>query len=170
MFSKREAAEFLSISPRSLERYTRQGRIRAHYQKGRGHPVPIYEEGDLEALKADLGPTLAPPSGKATATSETVSFRLDKHYRARLIDEGEKRGISAGAYARLLVIDTLEDGEHERLRTDLGELRRLVALLSEDLATAAMALLLHGGRVEQEAEAREWVIANLRAVGGGRKE
>jgi hypothetical protein len=170
MFSKREAADFLAVSVRSLERYTTQGRVHAHYRKGRGHPIPEYEEEDLLALKAGLEPALAPPSAKALLSSEPLSFRLDEHYLKRLGEAGQKRGISAGAYARLLVIDALEEGEGERLRGDMAELRRLVELIGEDLASATLALLVHGGNVEQEPEARDWVLANLRTAGGRKKE
>ncbi len=170
MFSKQEAADFLGVSKRTLERYASQGRVRAIYRKGRGHPVPEYEEEDLLSLKAGLEPALSPPPGKALPSSEPLSFRLDEHYLKRLGEEGEKRGISAGAYARLLVIDALEEGERERLRGDVAELRRLVVLIGEDLASATLALLVHGGNVEQEPEARDWVLANLLTAGGRKKE
>ena len=49
---------------------------------------------------------------------------------------------------------------------EVGELRRLLQMLADDLASATVACLLHGGQVEQEAEARQWVLANFRTAIG----
>ena len=165
MLSKKVAAEFLGVCPRSLERYTRDGRISARYERGRARKTPVYDETDLAALKAELEET-APARPKpvmAATVADPVGFRLAAEYLNRLDEEGAKRGMGRNAYARLLVVDALERGEFLRIREDMSELRSLLRLLGEDMASAAFALLLHAGHIGDEAEAREWVRANLKA-------
>jgi excisionase family DNA binding protein len=70
--NKIEAAEFLGISPRSLERYTASGRIAAAYVKGRTRPTLEYSREDLDAFKAELEapvekPIVPNPDTKALA-------------------------------------------------------------------------------------------------------
>ena len=51
---KDEAAQFLGISTRTLELYTKQGRIGGHYEKGKTRPVLVYEEAEVKRLKDEL--------------------------------------------------------------------------------------------------------------------
>lgn len=52
--NKKEAAAFLAVSERALERYAQQGRLSVRYEKGKTKPTPVYDEGELKALKAEL--------------------------------------------------------------------------------------------------------------------
>ena len=77
--NKEEAAKFLDVSVRTLERLTQQGRIGVRYEKGRTRPTPVYDESELERVKPDIESKLYPhrptvqPSNLATAaaTGET---------------------------------------------------------------------------------------------------
>jgi excisionase family DNA binding protein len=52
--NKQEAAEFLGVGVRALERYMQQGKLGARYEKGKTRPVAVYDVGELRALKAEL--------------------------------------------------------------------------------------------------------------------
>ena len=50
--NKKEAAEFLGISVRPLERYVQQGRISVRYEKGKTRPTANFDPAELETLDA----------------------------------------------------------------------------------------------------------------------
>lgn len=52
--TKKEAAEYLGVTERTLERYTSQGRLGVRYEKGKTHNVASYDVGELERFKAEL--------------------------------------------------------------------------------------------------------------------
>ncbi len=52
--TKKEAALFLGMSERTLERYTSQNRIGVRYEKGKTFEVAVYEQGELERFKTEL--------------------------------------------------------------------------------------------------------------------
>ncbi len=52
--TKQEAATFLTVSVRALERYTQQNRLAVRYEKGKTRPVLVYEQSELERFKAEL--------------------------------------------------------------------------------------------------------------------
>ncbi|BAZ69153.1 hypothetical protein NIES4106_39240 [Fischerella sp. NIES-4106] len=59
--NKQQAAEFLGVSVRALERYVQQGRISVKYEKGRTRPTANFNQSELEAFKAELNqPTIKP--------------------------------------------------------------------------------------------------------------
>lgn len=51
---KKQAAAFLSVTVRSLQRYTAQGKISARYRKTKGGEEADYDEQELTLLKATL--------------------------------------------------------------------------------------------------------------------
>lgn len=59
--NKQQAAEFLGVSVRALERYTQQGRISAQYQKGKTRPTVAYDENEIKEFKEELERTLHKP-------------------------------------------------------------------------------------------------------------
>lgn len=59
--NKQEAADYLGVSIRALERYVQQGRISVTYEKGKTRPTAHFEPTELEAFKAELEqPTIKP--------------------------------------------------------------------------------------------------------------
>ncbi len=52
--TKEQAAEILSMTTRAVERYTKQNRLSATYERGRTRPVPMYDEAEVKALAAAL--------------------------------------------------------------------------------------------------------------------
>lgn len=52
--NKKEAAQFLGISARSLERYTKARRMGVTYAPGKTRPVATYDDDELAAFKDEL--------------------------------------------------------------------------------------------------------------------
>ena len=70
--NKQEAAEFLGVSVRALERYVQQGRIGVRYEKGKTRPTANFDPSELEAFKEELNqPTVKPAfESRQTATDQ----------------------------------------------------------------------------------------------------
>jgi excisionase family DNA binding protein len=56
--NKKDAAEFLGVSVRAVERYTQQGKLSVTYTKGRTRPVAEYRQDELDALRAEINANL----------------------------------------------------------------------------------------------------------------
>jgi excisionase family DNA binding protein len=56
--NKKDAAEFLGVSVRAVERYTQQGKLSVTYTKGRTRPVAEYRPEELDNLRAEIGANL----------------------------------------------------------------------------------------------------------------
>jgi excisionase family DNA binding protein len=52
--TKEQAAEILGMTTRAVERYTKQNRLSATYERGRTRPVPVYDEAEVKALASSL--------------------------------------------------------------------------------------------------------------------
>jgi len=59
---KDEAAKYVGCSVRSLENYTKQGRIGVRYERSKTRPVALYSRAELDRLKAELESTLYAPA------------------------------------------------------------------------------------------------------------
>lgn len=59
--NKQEAADYLGVSVRALERYVQQGKISVRYEKGKTRPTANFDPTELEAFKDELNqPTVKP--------------------------------------------------------------------------------------------------------------
>jgi hypothetical protein len=56
--NKQQAADYLGVSVRAVERYTQQGKLSVHYEPGRTRPVAVYREEELRPLKAEIAANL----------------------------------------------------------------------------------------------------------------
>jgi len=56
--NKQQAADFLGVSVRAVERYTQQGRLSVHYEPGKTRPVAAYREDELELLRKEIAANL----------------------------------------------------------------------------------------------------------------
>lgn len=92
--------------------------------------------------------------------SKPVSFRLASTFAKQLAARSAAHNESPGAYARRLVIEGLNDTDHERLHAEIAELRTSLEALREILATAVAALLARAGKCDVN-EAQEWVQQTL---------
>lgn len=70
--NKLQAAGFLGVSVRALERYVQQGRIGVRYEKAKTRPTANFDPTELEAFKEELNqPTVKPAfESRQTATDQ----------------------------------------------------------------------------------------------------
>lgn len=52
--NKKEAAEYLNVSTRAIERYTAQGKLTPTYEKGRTGLAPVYDQEQLDQVKKQM--------------------------------------------------------------------------------------------------------------------
>jgi hypothetical protein len=96
---------------------------------------------------------------------ESISFRLSETYMNALMKRAAGGRVSAGEYARQVVIDHMEDAMRERLEEELYRLQTEIAFLRGDFATTVEALLvLVGAGNVKPLEAQAWVEERLRQV------
>ncbi len=69
MLTKQQAAEFLGVTVRTLERYTQEGKIGGRYEKGKTRSVLVYDESELRAFKAELETKTYKPAVNPTPTN-----------------------------------------------------------------------------------------------------
>ncbi len=126
--NKQEAAEFLGVSVRALERYVQQGRIGGRYEKGKTRPTLVFDKAELEAFKAELeqkiykpvvessNPDNAASSDKGLAKLSENSLKQPEHTEfeafSAIIEallERQSSSSSTPAYHKLLL--TLADAQ-----------------------------------------------------------
>lgn len=99
---------------------------------------------------------------------KTVGFQLDEEYLERLEKVAAKFQMSAGQYARRLVMDALDDTERKVIKEEVSELNENVEDLRLCLADSVEAILTTLGSSEKlvisKEQAREWVDDNIRAA------
>lgn len=107
--NKTEAAQFLGIGVRSLERYTGDGRIVAHKVKGKTGPTLDYAPDDLErfkiGLEAPLEDSPVPPPNSATALA-----RLPRPASSALMSTRRERERPSVGVEHLLLLRLDEAG------------------------------------------------------------
>lgn len=94
---------------------------------------------------------------------KTVGFLLDEEYLERLEKRAAKHKMSAGQFARRLVIDALDDTERKVIKEEISELNESVEDLRLCLADSVEAILAATKNVSKD-RAREWVDENIRAA------
>ena len=101
---------------------------------------------------------------------KTVGFQLDEEYLKRLEEKAGKLQMSAGQYARRLVMDALDDSERQVIKEEISDLNENVEDLRECLAVSVEAILANinpeekNKKVISKERAREWVDENIRAA------
>jgi excisionase family DNA binding protein len=122
--NKHQAAEFLGVSVRALERYTKTRKISARYEKGRTKPTPVYDEAELREFKSKIetpthSPAVIPPDNDSgtkalSPLSQTTTLTKNPDGLGQLItafamldermltlkEAAEFSGISEGALRR----------------------------------------------------------------------
>jgi excisionase family DNA binding protein len=75
--TKEDAAAFLGVSTRAIERYTSSGRLSVRYEKGKTRPRAIYNKEELIQLKAELeNPSLIRPQVQQPGASNNQSLAI----------------------------------------------------------------------------------------------
>jgi len=164
--TEQEAALYLHLNVRTLQRYRAKGKLSYREVKGKTRPVIEYDKLDLDRLRVELeGQRTAgkKPKPAPKPPNPRVSFALTPEGQAELEREAQRYGMSTGEYARRLAREGLES----RFASEAAELRNRVKLLETELAktrkefAAGFEVLLEYGGLDP-AEAKRWVTENLR--------
>lgn len=148
IMTKSEAAAALGVSVRTVERLCSAGKLTKGREKAKTRPRVVFERAQVEALKVELESTETEVFRRLNTEKpkETVAFRMDPFYLARLSEEGASRGLSGQQYARKLVIQGLEDSRIGGAQQEIESLKRGLADLFYTILVASC------GASEREAE------------------
>ncbi|RAM48058.1 MAG: DNA-binding protein [Hapalosiphonaceae cyanobacterium JJU2] len=98
--NKQQAAEFLGVSVRALERYVQQGRIGVKYEKGKTRPTANFNPTELETFKEELNQ----PSYKPVVEPRQITTEPIESSDKLVHDVGE-----ISEFGSLAVVDHLSD-------------------------------------------------------------
>jgi excisionase family DNA binding protein len=168
--TKEEVAELLSCSTRQVERYTSAGELSVTYEKGTTRKVPVYNRGEVEALKERLDrPTIKPAIARpdesqalmttgndklASQLSELVAIASAKVQQANL----DKMADAFSALAEAI------EGLKERVNNPSIQIADKVMLTLQDAATLSslsrnhLLEAIHDGRLKAKIIGRGWRI------------
>ena len=119
--NKKQAAEFLGVSVRALERYVQQGKLTVRYEKGKTRPTANFDQTELEAFKEELNqPTIKP----AVETRQIAT---------EVYDEADIVPVEVAGFGEITVVDRLA-GMVEMLITR-GDKKPAVPIESKILLT-----------------------------------
>ncbi len=160
--TKKEAAEFLGVTERTLERYTSQNRIGVRYEKGKTSDVAAYDRGELERFKTELErPTHRPAiqrmsseNGSPTNIGNPDSTALSPLASFDVIE----RIITATAAATVQAIDVTRD---ERPPVEIAD--KVLLTLSEaqalcGLSRAVLRSAIDAGDLKAQTIGRAWRV------------
>lgn len=144
--NKKEAAEYLNVSTRAIERYTAQGKLTPTYEKGRTGPAPVYDQAQLDELKRQMDEA-------AAATHSAV--KPDKSDKRDKADNGDKDGalvLRSGSRADLAAFIAALDRARGQSITDIAA-KPLLTRAEAQRYTGLSRELLHeavtSGRVKE---------------------
>ncbi|WP_309710280.1 hypothetical protein [Armatimonas sp.] len=163
VMSEQEAAQYLSVTARTLLNYRKSGRLSYRLAQGKTRPVIEYDRANLERLKAELIARTEVPKTPKPTRLKRVTFGLAAHDYEELSGEAKKYDMKPGEYARRLMRESLESnlkGEIRELHTKDAKSREELKRLRNDVAGAFEALL-EFMKLSPE-EASQWVTENLR--------
>jgi len=69
--NKKEAASYLGVSTRAIERYTQKGLLSVKYEGGKTRPVAVYDSEELDKLKEELETTIYKPAIESSSPTPT---------------------------------------------------------------------------------------------------
>ena len=127
---KRQAANFLGVSTRTIERLVASGKLVQKRQKGKTRPVGVFAEADLKRVKNELDkarPEEVFGRPNTPKPQDAIGFRLDPFYVKKLTEIGKQSGMSPSEYARRLVIRSLEGQIQSGTADELTALRKSLA-------------------------------------------
>ena len=127
---KKEAAEYLGVSTRTLERLATAGKLTKGRARKKTRPVVVYDKKELAALKKVLEssrPSEVFGRPNTLKPLDAIGFRLDPFYVKKLTEIGKQSGMSPSEYARRLVIRSLEGQTQSGTADELTALRKSLA-------------------------------------------
>ncbi|MBW4636291.1 MAG: helix-turn-helix domain-containing protein [Iphinoe sp. HA4291-MV1] len=157
--NKQEAADFLGVSVRALERYVQQGRISVRYEKGKTRPTAHFDSSELEVFKTEL----EQPSYKPAVESRQIATEQQPETDKPVLYTGE-----ISEFGEISVVDKLSSiieallGKTEnqpsvpigdKLLLTLAEAQALTGLSKEILRDA-----IAQGKLKAKIIGRSWRI------------
>lgn len=103
--NKQEAADFLGVSVRTLERHTKASRVAARYEKGKTSDVLVYDREELERFKAELESPIHLPTIEAATPTNRMENQTPTNSDTTLarFGEGGNLGGDANEFAFVLM-------------------------------------------------------------------
>ena len=157
--NKQEAADFLNVSARAVERYTQQGKLSVNYKPGRTRPVAEYRKGELEALRAEINANLyhqRPAHEKANPANPEQSSAVGAIPPSQALERaGGEQGMQAFAS---MIADALKAREvqgngipavplRDKMTLSFKEASRLSGVPESHLRTAYADGALRGAKI-----------------------
>lgn len=141
MLNKQQAAEFLGVTVRTLERYTQEGKIGGRYEKGKTRSVMVYSEDELRAFKATLEtktykPAVDPPSTKPDRDESALSKFVEVSQPLPLFEELNHLVDVLKAIRAEQEVDRLTVPIHHKLTLSIAEASALSGVSRQRLRAA----------------------------------
>ena len=141
MLNKQQAAEFLGVNVRTLERYTQEGKIGGRYEKGKTRSVVVYDEEELRAFKAAQETKTYKPSVDPTPTNPdsdeaTLSKFVEVSQQLHLMEGLNHLADVLKAIREEQEVDRLTVPIHHKLTLSLAEASALAGLSRQRLRAA----------------------------------
>lgn len=157
--NKTDAAAYLEVSVRALERYTQQNRINVTYAKGKTKPTPVYDEEELRRFKAELDGRLArrPAVEREIPPNPSTGGNL-------LVRFGEMSGLSDAEQWLSLVVATVMEASgrtEKRAEPSISDIAQKIMLT---LPEAALLTSLSRNHLRQAIEEKK---LRARIIGRG---
>jgi excisionase family DNA binding protein len=147
--NKKEAASFLDVSERAIERYTSKGKLHVRYEdKPSGGTVAVYDEDEVAKLKSELeqpaplttlSTTTPTPRQQTTSLSPVGASEWAQVFSAAFVAQQETQASTVSIT--------------DKLTLNLEEAARLSGLSRGFLAAA-----IHDGKLNAAKRGRGWNI------------
>ena len=76
--TKREAATFLEVSVKSVERYVSAGKLNPTYKKGKTNNIAVFDEKEVKLLKKELSGNKGSGRKKSVPIESKFTFSLEE--------------------------------------------------------------------------------------------
>lgn len=138
--NKQEAADYLGVSVRALERYVSQGKISVRYEKGKTRPTANFDAQELERFKEQLNQPIVKPAveTRQIPTASQIAEDTALTYSGEVSEFGEINAIEklAGIIEKLLQREFPSVLVADKLLLTISEAQALTGLSREILREA----------------------------------
>ncbi len=148
--NKTEAAAYLKVSKRAIERYTSQGKLTPKYEKGRTGLAPVYTEAQLDEVKRQMDAAAKPAPALVRQDAGDKPAKRDKPDSVQAVALLERIASALNNYRAALPAVSLS----EKFRLTVTEAAQLSGLSKSEIEKAIKAGKLksekrgaHGARV-----------------------
>ena len=170
--SEKEAADYLGLSVRTLQRYRDKGALAYRRVTTKVGQMIAYDPAELDRMNQALAmqrATSAKPKRAQKSSPPRVTFGLSPEAIDELTREAKRFEMSVNEYARRLVRDGLEStfqaetaelrAEVKRLKTTTEQMKTDLERTRRDFAGGFEAVLEFSGVASEDA--KTWVAENL---------